>query len=270
MADVEELPPEGEEQERTDAPENEEKPELTEIEQLAAEMGWNPDFEGEGKVDARTYMRETRDINRSLKKSLRSMERQMEGIGRATAAMTQRELDRQRAELEAAHDRAVEKGDTQAARDAAKAMRELPQDAVEEGPSAEGQDFIEKHSAWFGKNQEATQFSVERVNHYAEQKLSPARQIAAMEKDMRAHFPELFEEAEPAPKPHQPQLGKPQRSVSTAPREKGYATLPPAARKACDDWARMQKDNNGWDDKRVTAAKSNWATHYYEQEAANG
>lgn len=266
MAD-EDLPPEGEEQDTQDVSEAEveeqdEQNEPNEIEQLAAEMGWRADFDGDGKVDAKTFLKNTRDINRNLSRDLKDLKRQMDGIGRATSQMTQRAVEEERQRLEKLHEQAVEEGDTEAARQVVSKMRDLPQPQQEVSP--EGQAFVEKHASWFGKNTEATNFAAARTEHYAKQGLSPARQLAATERDMKDHFPELFEDEKPKTKA-QPTLAAPQRTASAAPREKGYGTLPPAARKACDEWVADQKaQGNTW------ATRDTWASSFYEQEATNG
>jgi hypothetical protein len=83
-----------------------------------------------------------------------------------------------------------------------------------------------------------------------------------VERDMRKHFPDLLKDEEARKEP--PALAKPQRQASTAPREKGYSTLPPAARKACDDWvSAMKEQGNTW------ATRETWAATYYE-DATNG
>lgn len=257
-------PPEGEEADANTAPAEEQQEPIT-VDQLATELGWRPKDQWDGPDEdwapADAFLKKTREINRTLARDLKDLKKQMEGVGKATAAMTARAAAEERARLEAELDRAVEEGDTAAAR---KATRDLASIAEPSDSPPEGQEFATKHSAWFGKDKEATAYAVNRAGKYAEEGLSPARQIAAVERDMKKHFPDLFPEEKAATKAPVT-LGTPQRSVSTTPREKGYATLPPAARKVCDDWVKREKENgNEW------ATKDMWASSFYESEAANG
>lgn len=271
MADDDELPSETEEQETEAAPEEEQQeaePVRSDVDDLASEMGWRPKSEWDGPedgwVDSRTFLKNTRDINRTLGRELKDLKRQMEGIGRATSQMTQRAVEAERQRLEKLHEQAVEDGDTKAAKEAAKAMQDLPVPQQDLPPEA--QAFIERNSAWYGRDQEATTYAQKRSDHYAKEGLSPARQLAAVERDMRQHFPDLFPEDKPEEKAKaQPTLARPQRQATPQPREKGYATLPPAARKACDDFIAAQKEQG-----HTWASKDDWAANYYQQEATNG
>jgi chemotaxis regulatin CheY-phosphate phosphatase CheZ len=251
----------------TAEPENAPADPPSEIEELAREMGWRPqdEFAGDADkwVDAKSFVRNTRDINRNLSRDLRDLKKQMDGIGRATSQMTERAVAAERERLEALHDQAVEDGDKAAAKRAVDAINKLPT-AQAEVPS-ETQAFVEKHSAWFNKDQEATAYAVQRAGKYADEGLSPARQLAAVEKDMRKHFPDLFKDDEAPARKDPPKLATPTGRSNTTPREKGYATLPSEARKACDEWVAAQKEQgHAW------ATKEAWATSYYGQEAANG
>lgn len=255
------------------APENNEPEQLSEVDELAKELGWRPKSEWNGTdeewTDSRTYLRKSREINRSLSRELKDVKKQIEGIGRATSKMTTQALARQRQELLAARDEAFEAGDKDAFKQIDEALTKLPTaeaaDAAD-GMTSEGKEWAEKHSSWFGKDKEATDYAAKRADEYAREGLSPARQLAAVEKDMRKHFPDLFpEEKEPKAVNTPPSLARPQRTATPSPKEKGYATLPPAARKACDEWVRNQTENgNKW------ASKDTWAASFYEQEAANG
>ena len=272
MAEENDLP---EEAEHIDVPEadveqqEEEATELSEVEQLASDMGWRPKTEWKGDeadfVEAKDFLKNTRDINRNLSRELKDVRKQLDGIGKATTAMTKRAIENERERLEKIYDQAFEEGDKDTAKKAEAELRKLDKEIPSQpATDPEGEAFAQKHASWFNKDAEATQYAVNRAQHYADQGLSPARQIAAVEKDMRKHFPDLIEDAKEQPKP-QPSLARPQRQVATQPREKGYATLPPAAKKACDEWVRnMKEDGHDW------ATKDAWASNFYEQEAANG
>lgn len=243
-------------------------PELTEIEQIAADMGWSPKDQWKGDAEAwkpaGTFLKAGREINKSLRDNMKRMERQLEGISRTTAAMTDRAVQSERAKWEAEHDRAVDDGDKAAAKVASKELARLDATPTKPDTTPEGEDFAASNP-WFGKDTEATAYAVNRAQHYADQGLSPTRQLAAVKKDMTELFPDLFSaDAKPEPR-KQPSVGEPQRTARTGAREKGYATLPPEARKACDAWVGDNKHRGAW------VTKESWSTQYYDsQEAANG
>jgi hypothetical protein len=259
--------PEGADDDVVVSVEDNDAPQLTEIEELASDMGWTPQDAWKGDPDAwkpaKDYVRATRDVNRSLKDSLKRVERQIEGITRTTAAMTDRAVEEARTKWEAELERAVDDGDKAAAKEASAQLRRIEANVSAPEGSPEGEDFAAKHSSWFGKDKEATAYAVNRAEHYASQGLSPARQLAAVEREMKNTFPELFEEEKPQRR--QPAVGEPQRTTRTTPREKGYATLPPEARKACDAWVEGNKHRGAF------VTKEAWSKQFYEtQEAANG
>jgi len=244
--------------------------EPSEIDALATELGWRPKAEWQGDesqwVDSKAFLRKSREIGKSTAKELKDLRKQMEGIGKATATMTQRAVEAERARWQQQLDEAWDAGDRQAATIAEKALKQL--DKPVDVPN-ETQDFMQRNSAWFQKDTEATDYAMVRAQHYADRGIvDPGEQLAKVEADVKRRFPEHFEEAPQKKAP--PSLATPQRQVAHQPKEKGYATLPPQARKAVDEWARGQQENNGWDDKRVASAKADWAKHYYEQEASNG
>lgn len=240
----------------------EEQSEPDAVDSLAAELGWRPKSEWQGEegawIDSREFLKKGRELIRSQSREIKDVKKQLEGISRATSAMVERGRQEERERLEALYDRAVDDGDVQESRKVRAKIDSLERTA----PSLpqEGQEFAEKHSSWFGKDTEATDYAIRRSSHYADQGLSPARQLAAVEREMKENFPELFPQA---PKP-QPTMGRPQRQVSQ-PREKGYGSLPAAARAACDQFVREQQEmGNTW------ATKETWVQSYFSQEASNG
>lgn len=253
---------EGQEQE-AEVQETEEQPEPSEIDNLAAELGWRPKSEWAGEesdwVDSREFLRKTNDMSRTRGREIKDLKKQIDGISKAQNWVVEQARQAERDRLEALYDRAVEDGDTAESRKVRARIESLAQPVQPDLPP-EGQDFAQRHASWFHKDQEATEYAINRSNHYAKQGLSPARQLAAVERDMKENFPELFPQ-QTAPKP-QPAMGRPSRQVSQ-PREKGYGTLPPEARKICDQFVREQAEQgNGW------ATKEAWSKAYYEQQGA--
>jgi hypothetical protein len=270
MADLDDAPEIGADED-IDAPAEEqvEAPELSEVEALASELGWKPKADWKGDETewrpAADFMRARAEVGRALKKTVRGLEKQVEGISRASATMTERAVAEARQQWEARHDQAVEEGDKDAARQASRELAKLEQQGTSVPPEA--QDFAQRHASWFNKNEEATNYAVNRAQHYAEQGLSHARQLAAVEKDMRGLFPELFEDPETRPATKSPpSVGAPQRTARPAPREKGYATLPPEARKACD--AYVARNGTRFASMSATQVRDQWAKNFYEDQEA--
>lgn len=256
-----------------EAAEQQEEWQPSEVDQVAMELGWRPQSEWKGEagewVDSKAYLTKTRDMNKSMSKELRDMRKQIDGIGKATSRMTQAAVDAERAKWQEKWDEAFESGDKTGLKAAEKQLAQLDQ-PQNEGPSDAARDFASRHSSWFEKDDEATGYAFTRASYWQGRGVTdPAEQLAKVEQDVKKRFPELFEDAKETRKAP-PALGTPQRSITPQLREKGYATLPPQARKAADQWANAQRENNGWTDKQVESARSDWAKHYYEQEAANG
>ena len=250
-----------------DVQDEQESPEIAE---LAAEMGWKPKDQWKGDPTtwspARDFVRTAVTANKSLKGDVRKLTQTVERIGQATAKMTDRAIASARAQWEAEHDRAVEDGDKDAAKAASRELAKLDQQAAP--PLApEAEDFAQRNASWFNKDQEATTYAVNRAEHYANQGLSPARQLAKVEKDMRETFPELFADVEAKPQAkNPPTLGAPSRTARPAAREKGYATLSPDARKACD--AYVERNGNRFANMKPDDVRAQWAKDFYEDQEA--
>lgn len=245
MADDEQLAP-VEELEPIVAPEEDGGPAVDPEQQpedpvakLAMELGWSDKSNFRGPPDdwkpADEFIRASRDITKTLKRDLRELRSTVDHMGRTSATLLEQQLANQRAELESQFHQAVEAGDTAGAR---KAVAEIDRLETQAPPppsniTPEGQSFAQKHN-WFGKDDEATRYAISRADVYAKQGLTPARQIIAVEKDMREIFPDLF----PAPAKPAPSVAQPaSRTASTAGRAKGFNDMPAAAQVAARDMA---------------------------------
>jgi hypothetical protein len=231
------------------APEAVSEPEGTEqpanpIEALASELGWSPKDQFRGKPEdwkpADEFIRAGRDIQRTVSRELKDVRSTLDTMSRTTAQILQDRLAAQKTELEAKWQDAFDRGDNVAARQLGAQIAQIEaapaQPAHAAPPTQEGQNFAQRHAAWYGRNSEATNYALHRAQHYADQGLSPARQIAAVEQDMRPIFPDLFQPAQqgkPAPQVRPPQG----RTATTSARQKGFADLPPEAQKVAKDMA---------------------------------
>lgn len=243
MAD-EELAPTGELEPET-APVVEEAPEIetpedpaNPVEALASELGWAPKDQFRGNPDdwkpADEFIRAGRDIQRSLSRDIKELKGNVSRIVSASTATLEQEIERQRAELDGRLERAVEEGDYKAAKHVTNQLRELDSKAPinDVPPTPEGQDFASRHSSWYGKDPEATAYAQTRAGHYGSMNLSPARALAAVEKDMKELFPEHF----PAPSKAPPSVARPaSRTASTSGRAKGFHDMPADAQAVARD-----------------------------------
>lgn len=244
MAD-EELAPEGSEalelapETQTEAAETAETPESQPdpIEALAAKMGWAPKDQFRGNADdwkpADEFIIAGKDIQRNLSRELKEVKATVSNMSRTTATLLEQQLAERDAYWQQQRREAVEMGDLAAvdrADEERKKLRQQPAVAPAMDPAVES--FTQKHSAWFNKDAEATQYAINRAQIYADQGLSTARQLAAVEQDMKGIFPELF----PAPAKPAPSVSRPaSRAATTSNRGKSLHDMPAEAQAVARD-----------------------------------
>lgn len=214
-----------------------------EILDLAREMGWSEQDKWRGDPskwkDARTFIRSTVDVNRSLSKDVRELKDQTSRIARTSAQIAEREIQRVRDEMEANFDAYVAAGDTQNARWARQELNRIDAQAQPSELAGPVQDFISRNGDWWNKNDEATAYVVSVAERVARRGGDAAEQAAEAERSVKARFPELFEP--PATRQAakaQPSVNSPGSRAAPAPKAKTAANLPPDARKAGEDFVR--------------------------------
>jgi len=259
----EDLLPEGEGVGQEIAPQVEEQPsteEATQVEEaptmedVASEMGWAPQDEWRGDPDkwkpAHEFVRKTGDINTRLNTRMKRLEDTLSRINRTNEVMTERALSEQRQKLLDQRNEAFETGDKEAFDKADKGLEQLPSAPVQEIPP-ETRAFVEKHASWWGKDTEATAWAQGRADQLSRQGLSPSRQLAAIDREIKEHFPEYSPKSTPKPKPAP--LTQPGKRGAIK-REKGFSDMPPEA----------QKEAEYWEGKGVK--KEDFVKTYFEQE----
>lgn len=217
---------------------NETVDEVTPFDGLAREMGWFPKAEYKGDPEkwrpAHEYIKQGVKSTKALKRDLQQVKKTADTLARTSAAITERALAEQRAEIQAAHDQAVDLGDRKAAREAAIEIARLDRQAVE-SPSHEAE--FARDNPWYGVDDEATAYAVSVSQRLATQGKSVDEQLEAAAAAVEKRFPELFEE--PVPKKAAPRVGSPTvRASSLGARQKGFNDLPHEARVA---WANFDK-----------------------------
>lgn len=216
------------------------EPEPVTLEGLASEMGWRPKDDWKGDPDkwkpAHDFMRATVDVNHKLSNRLKGVEDQLARVARTSATITEREVAKERDRLLKERDEAFDAGD----RDAfVRAELELTK-VVEVAPPTvpdETQSFIQRNANWFQKDKEATAWAINRTNELAATGLGHARQLAIVEREAKAMFPEFFEAEKPKPKPAPLNTPGNRAAVSG---KKGFSSLPADAQKAAIDFERTR------------------------------
>jgi hypothetical protein len=165
------------------------------LEDIAAKMGWTPREQWRGDPEkwkpADQFVEHTAEVNTRLVTKLKSVDERLEHISRTNAAVTERLLAEQRQKLLTERQDAFDVGDSERFNQADRELKELPT-VVQPAPVApEVESFIQKHASWWNKDQEATNWVVNRANQLIEQGItSPARHAAIVERELPTYFPE--------------------------------------------------------------------------------
>jgi hypothetical protein len=226
-------------------PEQNDTPEAVEpspYDALAGEMGWVPKDQFRGNPDdwkpADEFIRAGRDIQRNLSRELKEVRGTLDKVGQTTEAILADKLAERDAYWASQRVEAIKDGDVEAVERIDQTRQQLRQQmpGVQPAPTPEGKSFADKHSNWFGKDTEATEYATKRCLHYAEMGLSHTRQLAAVEKDMKDLFPDLFPEQKPGRNAPMVNTSN-SRSAGPSNRKKGFSDLTPAEQKVARDMA---------------------------------
>lgn len=202
--------------------EKEEEPQgPTDIEALAKEMGWNPDFKGldREKVDARTYILRSREIQDTMRKQIKSQGGKIEALGDQLSSGFKRfeefqgqvhkakvsELKSEIAVLKKDRRAAVKEGDGELLDDldeqidALKVAANVPAPAPSAAPQAKPQpEFVEwkEKNPWYqGASESDKEMTMYTDNLYQDNMGLPLPRILIhIDKMMREHYPEKFPE----------------------------------------------------------------------------
>lgn len=207
------------------------------VEVIASKLGWAPKEQFRGNPEdwkpADEFIIAGKDIQRSMSRELKELKSTVTNISRTSATLLEQQLAERMAAVEQQRREAIDLGDHEAVERAdqqrQQIQRQMPTPQVVD-PA--GQSFAEKHAGWFNKDPEATNYAFRRAQFYADQGLSSARQLAAVEQDMKGIFPDLF----PAPAKPAPSVARPaSRSAVTSNRGKSLHDLPAEAQAVARD-----------------------------------
>lgn len=245
-----------------------EAPQLSEVESLAAEMGWKPEADYTGATPwkpARDFIKTERDISREMRKNVKQLADRVERMAAAGTKATERALMQQAQELERKFADAVENKDTKGAAEAAREMRELEQEARRDFDPVKTESDFAAQNKWYNKDEEATAYAIAISQRLAAQGRSVEDQLEAAATGVRKRFPELFEDTKaPPPKKDPPALHTPQGGTRRA-KERGFADLPPEVKRAAESHAQLVASRFG---KSADEAKAQYAADYFADTAA--
>jgi hypothetical protein len=210
-------------------------------ESLAAELGWSPKDQWRGDPeewrDAKSFLRTTVDVNKSLRRDLRATREASERAARAAASITERAVAQEREKLLEKRNEAFMSMDVDAFNKADQGLAQLAAHVPQPQEPQETAEFKARNSSWFGKDPIATQMAVNICQSYADQGIvDPATQLSAAEKEIKRRFPEYFA----GQQTKQPANVDVSGSRSAAPRKgpKGFDDLPAPAKTAAKDFLR--------------------------------
>lgn len=257
MADINDLPPDELADEGNAAPDGGEGSETTQqddpVASLAREMGWAPKDEFRGDPEewkpADQFIRDGRDIQRSLSDRLKNIEGQTQTFGRIAEQLANDRVKERDAYWQQQLDKAVDEGDHELKREALENLRK-PSEQSGQGPSSEASEWIARNS-WFNSDPAASFRAQEITARLASQGKSVSEQLATAESIIRREFPEHFKQ--PAKDPPTTQTGQSRKAAPTN-RAKGFADMPAESQRMARD---MADRNPGLTIEAI--AKSYWA-----------
>lgn len=195
------------------------------IANLARDLGWTPRDEFRGDPEkwkpAEQFIRDGRDIQRSLADQLKGIKSEVERFGRVSAQLVEDKVAERDTYWKAQFKEAVDVGDLEAAD---KARRELTrlETSAPQGDASVVNDWRAKNP-WYDSDPAAQIRAQEVAARAAAMNKTPAEQLAAAEAIIRKEFPEHF--AAPAKRPPATQTGQ-TRTATVTNRAKGFADMP--------------------------------------------
>lgn len=185
-----------------------EKKELNEVETLAKEMGWNPDFEGaEGKesLSARDYIKKGRDIQKDMRDRIKTQGRSMQEMQDAIKSIQEHndkvnraEVNKLKKQLAEKKNEAIIDGDIEAVKKADDELEALKeQEKANKADAKTGEKAFKAWHAdnkWFGENLDMSDFAQYRLN--VELRKNPNMtvddQLSFVRQEAEKKFPEYF------------------------------------------------------------------------------
>lgn len=189
---------------------------LSEIEELAVSMGWNPSFEGaEGKekLSAKDYIKKGRDIQRDMSKRLKSqsdaideMKSSIQGIQDHYEKVSKAEIAKAKKELKDKRKEAIIDGDVDAVEKIDEEMDTLKEQEKTNKKEAKNKDKIFddwiSDNKWFEEDAEMVNYANYKLASELKRNpsLSTSEQLDFARKSVEDKFPEYFGKSKPEKK----------------------------------------------------------------------
>lgn len=166
------------------------------LEELASSMGWYPQ---EGGKSAREFIKDTAEINNSLRKRVDRLSEQIDQVVQHSTRQTMQALKEQRERLQKQFDDAVESGDKAAATKASEGLRKLDDETPAEDPQAQwmakwqpAEAKFKERNAHILTDKRVVAEVVTAINKYANVGMEPDEAYEAVEQELKERFPKLF------------------------------------------------------------------------------
>ena len=193
-----------------------EEPQLTDIEQLAVKIGWNPDHEGGDRefVSAEDFILRSKEIQATANKQNKSLKKKVDDLTKGLNLLQEhndtvykvqvKALKSRIKELEGRRKEAVEDGDTEAVTaidDQIREIRDIPEELPVERVNAVPEEFEEwiENNGWYNANREMRAYADAVGKEYAEKKLPLSKVYEMVTRDVKKVFPENFKDEKSAP-----------------------------------------------------------------------
>jgi hypothetical protein len=248
--------------------------ESEDIQALAREMGWKPQDEFKGPKEkwtpARPFILKEQEIRRGMRDQIKDLKDTVDRLATSATKQTERALQRQAKEIEARHKEAMESGDAAGVDAAFRDMEALKEEARTVDKPVKAGDVEGRFAAdnpWYGTHPRATDLAVMVSKQQAKEGVTdPAAQLEAVTAAVRAKFPELFEDdgGQTRQRGKEVSVNNPTRNLNPK-REKGWADLPPDAKRAGEQFAQLFHDRHNIP---LDTAKANYAKDYFANQAA--
>jgi len=240
---------------------------MSEVEQLAIDMGWTPKDKFTGPEakwkPAKDFILRGKEISDGLRDTVKDLKRTVDHMASTGAKMTERALKEQVKEIEARFAEAVENKDAPGAAAAAREMKELEAAAAKPSATNPEKDFAARNP-WYETNRAAKALAIMTSQEEAQKGSSIEEQLEAAERAVKAEFPHLFNgTATPARKPAD--VAAPGARTTGMTRAKGPADLPAAAKAGMEQYVAMFARK--FPDKKPDEIRAQYAKDYFADQA---
>ena len=189
------------------------------IEQIAADIGWNKDFEGDNAVDAKTYILRSKDINKTMAKKVKALSRELDAMkeGFSTMkshfdALRESEVGKLKSEidrLKKERDDAAEEGDTSRYKRTNEQIdklqgevekaKESPKANAPQGPPKEYLDWVESGNEWYEEDTDMQTWANNLARTPEYNALPYKTLLTRLSEKAKEVFPEKFQTEPPEP-----------------------------------------------------------------------